>query len=386
MNNKKLKVLLTTNIPAPYMIDYLTELGKKTELTVLFEVVKAKDRNDLWYGNENKNFKVVFLNGILCGYETGFSLKVLKYLSAKKYDRIIIADPTTPTGIVALLYCRWFRVPFIIQSEGGFRGTGKGIKERFKKYLMEKAEYYLTGMGGDNDYFLQYGATKDRLKPYPFSSLSNQDILNAKELLKTNKREHRRKLGISEQHIILSVGRFSYLKGYGKGYDILMRIAEQTENTVGFYIIGDEPTQEFLDWKNEKKLNHVHFVPFKSKYELANYYAAADVFVILSRGDTWGLVVNEAMSYGLPVVSSDKCVAGIELIQNGVNGFVVPLEDENKVFKLITELVYDEKKCIKFGQASLRKIEAYTIENMANVIYEELRRNCIEDKSARPND
>lgn len=383
MNNKKLRVLLTTNIPAPYMIDYLTELGRKTELTVLFEVAKAKDRDDSWYGNENKNFNAVFLNGIPCGSETGFSLKVLKYLSVKKFDRIIIADPTTPTGIVALLYCRWLRVPFILQSEGGISGTGNGLKEKFKKYIMEKAEYYLTGMGGENDYFLRYGATNDRLKSYPFSSLSNQDLLNAKELLKLNKSEHRRNLGISERYVVLSVGRFSYLKGYGKGYDILMRMAERTEKDIGFYIVGDEPTQEFLCWKKEKNLEHVHFVPFKSKNELAYYYAAADVFAILSRGDTWGLVVNEAMSYGLPVVSSDKCVAGVELIQHGVNGFVVPLEDENDIFKLITELVYDEKKRTEFGRASLKKIEAYSTENMADVIYAELRRNHIKDEAAR---
>lgn len=375
MENNKLRVLITTNIPAPYMIDYLCELGKKTELTVLFEVERAKDRDASWYGNENPLFKTVFLNGIPCGNESGFSVKVIRYLSTKKFDRIIIANPTTPTGIVALLYCRWFHVPFIIQSEGGFQGSGKGLKETFKKYLMEKADFYLTGMGGDNDYFLQYGATKERLIPYPFSSLSKKDIEEANILLQENKSILRNELGISEKHIILSVGRFSYLEGYGKGYDILMRMAEQVDKNIGFYIIGDEPTQEFLNWKNEKHLDHVHFVPFKTKNELAKYYVAADVFVILSRGDTWGLVVNEAMSYGLPVISSDKCVAGIELVENGVNGFVVSLEDEKHIYNTISELVYDIERCQKYRQASLKKIEAYTIENMAEVIYAGLERS-----------
>lgn len=152
MKDKKLKVLVVTNIPAPYMIDYLSELGKRTELTVLFEVKRAKDRDASWYGNENSIFKTFFLNGIPLGNESGFSVKVIKYLSSNKFDKIIIANPTTPTGIIALLYCRWFRIPFVIQSEGGFQGSGKGLKERFKKHLMEKAEYYLTGMGGENDY------------------------------------------------------------------------------------------------------------------------------------------------------------------------------------------------------------------------------------------
>ena len=54
MENNQLRVLITTNIPAPYMIGYLSELGKKTDLTVLFEVRRAKDRDASWYGEENK--------------------------------------------------------------------------------------------------------------------------------------------------------------------------------------------------------------------------------------------------------------------------------------------------------------------------------------------
>ena len=101
--------------------------------------------------------------------------------------RIIIANPTTPTGIIALLYCRWFRIPFVIQSEGGFQGSGQGLKEKFKKYLMEKADFFLTGMGGDNDYFLRYGAKKDQLKPYPFSSLTKKDLVETRSLLSEEK-------------------------------------------------------------------------------------------------------------------------------------------------------------------------------------------------------
>lgn len=369
MKDKKLRVLVVTNIPAPYMIDYLSELGKRTELTVLFEVKRAKDRDASWYGSENASFKTVFLNGIPLGNESGFSIKVIKYLSSNKFERIIIANPTTPTGIVALLYCRWFGIPFVIQSEGGFQGSGKGLKERFKKYLMEKAEYYLTGMGGENDYFLKYGATADKLKPYPFSSLTQKDLAEVRNLLSVSKAELKEALGMREEHIIISVGRFSYLEGYGKGYDILMRMAERSDKNIGFYIIGDEPTEEFKTWKEEKKLSHVHFLPFKARAELAKYYVASDVFVLLSRGDTWGLVVNEAMSYGLPVVSSDKCVAGIELVENGVNGFVVPLEDEQEIYEILSNLVCDSEKCQKLGEASLQKIGSYTIENMAEIIY-----------------
>ena len=51
---------------------------------------------------------------------------------------------------------------------------------------------------------------------------------------------------------------------------------------------------------------------------------AADVFVMPTREDIWGLVINEAMAYGLPVVSTDKCIAALELVKNGRNGYIIP--------------------------------------------------------------
>ena len=59
------------------------------------------------------------------------------------------------------------------------------------------------------------------------------------------------------------------------------------------------------------------------KPELATYYQAADLFVFPTREDIWGLVINEALSFGLPVITTRKCVAGVEMIKEGVNGSIV---------------------------------------------------------------
>lgn len=372
MMDKRLRVLITTNIPSPYMVDYLNELSKYCDITAVFEMGIAADRDNKWYGKTDGSFKAVFLNAKRMGNEQGFSLKVIKYLKKRRFDRIIIANPTTPTGIVALLFCRWHRVPFCIQSEGGFQGSGKGIKEKFKKYLMEKAEMYLTGMGGDNDYFLKYGATKQKLKTYPFTSLRKVDIDHALLITRQDKSVYREKLGMQERKIVLSVGRFSYEVGYGKGYDYLMRLAENMSKEVGFYIVGDEPTEEFVDWKKKSNLNNVHFIGFKNKQELAEYYAAADLFVLLTRGDTWGLVINEAMTYSLPIISSDKCVAGLELVKDDLNGYIVPLDDEDFIRNRIEDILDNPEKITRFGKASYERIQDYSIEKMAFRIYESL--------------
>lgn len=70
----------------------------------------------------------------------------------------------------------------------------------------------------------------------------------------------REKLGIKEKYMVISVGRFSYLNGYGKGYDVILKAAAKVRKLdVGWYIIGGKPTDEFVKMKKKMKLENVHF-------------------------------------------------------------------------------------------------------------------------------
>ena len=92
-----------------------------------------------------------------------------------------------------------------------------------------------------------------------------------------------------------------------------------------------------------------------------------DEIVFPTREDVWGLVINEAMAYGLPIITTDKCIAGLELIKNGENGYIVPVEDENILYEQMNKLILDEALRKKMGENSLKKIHEYTFETMAKV-------------------
>ena len=108
--------------------------------------------------------------------------------------------------------------------------------------------------------------------------------------------------------------------------------------------------------------NRIHFVGFKQKKELAEYYKAADVFALPTREDVWGLVVNEAMAYGLPVVTTDRCIAGLEMVKDGVNGKLVNVEDKKELSAAINECI---DNYYKYSEGALKKAGEYTIEEMA---------------------
>lgn len=366
----RLNVLLTSNIPAPYFVDYADELGKYVNLTVVFELTKASDRDKSWdVALKQKHFNYIFLNAKRNSAESGLSFKIKKYLRDRSFDRVIIANPTTPTGIVALMYCRNHKIPFIIQSEGGFQGSGKGPKEKFKKYIMGKADYYLTGMGGQNDYFLKYGATKDKLRPYNFTSSYAKDI-DDRALNDDEKSILRKELAI-DKRMVLFVGQFIHRKGI----DVLLKAFKGLDGEYCLYLIGGEMTDQYKEIINKLNINNVHCINFISKDELRKYYQAADLFVMTTREDTWGLVINEAMEHALPVITTDRCIAGNCLVENGVNGFIVNINNVDDIRSKMSFILENNDARHLMSNNNLEKIKSHTIENMAKTIFNYLKEN-----------
>ena len=86
---------------------------------------------------------------------------------------------------------------------------------------------------------------------------------------------------------------------------------------------------------NHNQLNNVHLVGFVNQTELPTYYAAADVFVLPSQYETWGLVLNEAMASGLPGIVSDGCGAAQDMIIEGETGYSYPMGNVKKLAKIM---------------------------------------------------
>lgn len=359
------KILLLTNIPSPYMVDYLNELGKHCELTAIFERASSSVRDNSWNTWDNKNFKSVILKGIELGgrdADTAICPQVINYINSS-YDHIIVANPCTPTGIIALTYMKMKRIPYGFQSEGGFPGTGKGLKERFKKYLFSGGEFYFSTADLGDEYYLLYGAEEDKIKRYPFTSLHEKDILGEPVSI-AQKEQIRKELGIPYKKMILSVGRILEVKGYDK----LMEACVGLSDNVGIYIIGGAADDYHQSVKNKLDLNNVHFVDFQNKESLKKYYMAADVFAFNSRGDTWGLVINEAMAVGLPIISSNKCYAALAMMNNGLSGYIVDVDDVDTMHDRMEELLNSENKRYEMGKYNIEVSKYYTLENMGIVV------------------
>lgn len=212
---------------------------------------------------------------------------------------------------------------------------------------------------------VKHGASITNTYIYPFSSLPEKEIdkgIRSKE----DKEQLRKELGIREERVIVSVGQYIFRKGF----DTLLKALSNERNNVGVYIIGGkEPTQEYINIIKERRLKNVHFVDFQKKNELIKYYHVADLFVLPTRDDIWGLVINEAMACGLPVITTNQCVAGCELIKPFENGFLVDCEDIEDLSEKINYLLDDEERRKIMAQNNIQKMKGYSLEKMATEHY-----------------
>ena len=354
-----MKVFYYCNFPSPYYIGFLNELGKQCELTAVFERGDSSERDPSWKQYSAPNIKnLVVLHGVHTKADMAFCPQIVRYLYKEKFDAYIIHDPASPTGMWLIWYMKLRKMPFILQSEGGFAGDGKtGLKEKYKHALMSGAMLYLSTMSMEREYFLAYGAKPLNVVRYPFASFYKRDILEKPKSIE-EKKLIRQQLGIFEDKVIVSVGRIIP----SKAYDILIEAVKRFDKNIGVYIISGPATPDLQQLIEKYNLSNVHFVDFIPKEKLWMYYQMADFLALPTRTDTWGLFVNEAMANGIPVITTNMCIAGLELIKNYENGFLVNVDDTDDLRKKMQILLLDPNLCNEMGRNNIRKIQWYTFE------------------------
>lgn len=367
-----MKIIYITNVPSPYKVDFFNELSKSCELTVIYERSSASDREKNWVSKENRNYEIIFLNGIELGTDKSISFGIIRHLQRNKYDVIIFGVYASPSLLFAMQYLNFKKIPFILSSDGGFPKKDNKLAYTVKKHFISMPSLYLSPGGETKDYLIKYGASEKNIYWYPFTSLKREDILN-KGLTPTEKQVLRKKLGILGDKVLFSVGQMIPRKGF----DLLLKSMVGVPQGVSLYIAGGEPTNEMMDIIKENNLANIHFIGFKSKNELFEFYQASDFFVFPTREDIWGLVVNEALANGLPVIGSDESNAVIQLIKNGYNGFTFKSEDISSLNQILSGI--KELSTGDYSENAIESINNWDYINMAKQ-HIEISRKFLESK------
>lgn len=350
------KLLVITGNVAPYRLRWCEELSKHFEVEIVYTKDHDFERDDRWLQNSSKYCKISKLNNPKDLYDP-ICFDVIDYIKNNKKSLIIFDGYGPKTNLLGLLYCKINKIETFTNVDGFALGEKTSfVKKVLLKYIVS---HLLTNILCSSEvtkkHLIELGAKPKRICAHNFSSVTRDRILD-KPLTTSEKQKIREELGIdTNKRIVFGCGAFIPRKRFE---DLIVAIKE-CKVDCELYILGGKPTIDYLDLVGDAK--NIHFIDFVPPEFVDEYYKMSDIFVLSSQTDVWGLVLNEAISVGLPVISSDNCVAGLSMIDgNGIvykTGDIVALKDA--IENCLSTKNYD-----KYALKSLIIAKNYNIESM----------------------
>ena len=346
-----MKVLIVFNHPAPYKVQIFNELSKYVDLTVLFERNKAKDRPAEFYSVNKYDFKSITLQDSYIGREGSLSNNVKKHIKEhhNEYDLIVMSGYSHLAEIKAIKYMKKHDIPFIQLINGGvIREKEFFLKKTFKKSLVSPAKYNISPSKNSDDYLVYYGAKRENIFRYPYSSISDKDIVTSMP----DKEPIRKKYNLPlDKKLFINASQFIDRKN---NMQLLSIFKSRKEHLL---LVGDgKELNDYLSFIKDNNMANVTILPFKEKKELFEIYKGCDAFITLAKKDIFGHTILEALSCGLPVISSNKVNSALEFIENGKNGYVVSLDNNQEI-----EDAIDKVTDIPF-ENTINTVKGFTVE------------------------
>ena len=255
---------------------------------------------------------------------------------------MIIGCYNSPSQMLAILLLKLFRRKYILNLDGEVFIEGKGIKTSLKKFFLRGAEKYVVA--GEKAATSLKALIKDKpIVPYYFSSLYDKEIAcNSMESTERNR-------------TVLVVGQyFEY-----KGMDVALAAAKM-DKTIQYKFVGMGKRTSLFKDELMSGVENVEVVPFLEKKALEKEYRSCMMLVLPSRQECWGLVVNEAASFGTPLVSTRGSGAAVEFISDEYPQFLAEPGNSHSLYKCIRLLKESDTK--EYSDYLKKKSARYSIE------------------------
>ncbi len=372
--------------PIPYFAPLYRELASRPEidLTVYFySDATAREFADPGFGRS-----VAWDTPLFDGYRHRFmpsaartdvstrmtkrpNWDIVREIVSGRYDVLWVHGYAHMTTWLAVAAARVRGMRVMIRDEQTLLHTRPLVK-RLLKSLALRALYSHTSalyIGEQNRRcFRRYGMPESRMFAAPYC-VDNAYFQTQARALVARRDELRARFGIADDApVVLFSGKLIEKKQPLLLIEAFARV--RRTRRCALLIVGDGPLRAAAE-EHVARLSvpDVHFAGFLNQNEISQAYAAADLFVLPSQlHETWGLVINEAMNFGLPVIVSDKVGCAADLVHEGQNGFVVPHNSVERLTAAIETLVADPAKRVQFGEESRRIISEYSIEAAADGI------------------
>jgi glycosyltransferase involved in cell wall biosynthesis len=284
---------------------------------------------------------------------------LIRRIKKGQFDAVWVHGWAHFSNLLAIWKAGNVNIPVLLRGETNLLPKLPHWKQVLKRALLSRLFDRISGflaIGRYNaEFYSAYGVPNEKIHHVPYA-VNNEFFLSCVPECRLRRLEIRHGLGIDDDvPLILFSGKLIPAKA---PMDLLQSFEEVSKrHRAALLFVGDGTLcRDLKAYTEEKRLPNVHFAGFHNQTALPRFFCAADIFVLPSVVEPWGLVVNEAMCFGLPVIVSDQVGAGGDLVRDGENGFIYPAGQKLVLADKIESLLSNGTRRLRMGEMSRKMI------------------------------
>jgi len=389
---RKLRLAYFVSHPIQYQAPLLRRIAREADidLNVFFSTdISVRGYKDQGFGVDVKwdvpllsGYQYEFLPRLRDSDSPGFirplNRGIYRRLRDGQYDAIWVHGYSTSTALQALLAARWLKIPALIRTESTLfdrrrsRFT-RALKALFFPMLKGCISAVLSIGEANSEYWRHYLGEEVPIFPL-YYSVDNDFFQQRCREASAKREDFRRELGLGPgRPVILFASKLQNRKRCGDVLEAFLKLTSRGTIQPAPYllIVGDGEERGALEEKAQAaRPGDVRFLGFQNQTALPRFFDLCDVFVLASVDEPWGLVINEVMNAGRPVIVSNEVGCQRDLVEDGVNGFVVPARDVDGLTNSLERILANPQWAREMGLNGMKKIQNFSFEQNVS----ELRR------------
>lgn len=294
-----------------------------------------------------------------------------------QYDAVLLYGYSYAVNILALLAAKSRGLPVLMRSE-----THLGLRRaRLRRWIRDTAlslayrfvDGFLAIGTANRAYYRALDVPDEKIFNVPYT-VDNDRFVSIAHLASKRRHEIRMEYGLPVGGlIVLFASKFIRRKHPDDVIHAMARLRDKGYSAVLFMVGTGEMDSELRDLTRSLSMSNVVFGGFVNQADLPKVYAASDVFVLPAENEPWGLIVNEVMCAGIPVVVSDEVGCVADLVKDGVNGFHMKAGDVDSLVSGLERLLADKTMRERMGAANLSVMSRWSYEQCRQGIIAALR-------------
>lgn len=277
-----------------------------------------------------------------------------KVLIENSWDAVWIHGYFNQALVYLFVQCWLKKIPIFFRGESTLISSKPSmLKDIFLRFLVRNTTALLTVGRQNTDYYRHYGATEKQLFTMPYA-VDNERFQSHRGAENSVKKP-------SNKKIVLFASKFIPRKHPLLLIDAFAQLNKDILNSTELWMIGDGPMMKSAQAlvKKYELSRQARFFGFINQSQLPDYFASCDLFVLPSSQEPFGLVINEVMNLAKPVLTTSEVGAAADLVEHGVNGWVVAPKSKVALHAALTQAL-TESDLVEMGKQSLIKINHWS--------------------------